>query len=345
MKTLPGMRPRACLTRVAWRGVMCGLVFGLVFFGLIFGFMLGATSVAHAACTATAPSVTFGNYSPVSGNAVDVSGTITVNCTGIAVATRVRACINIGTGSAGTSVSPRILANGAQQLQFNIYSDSYTTPWGARSTAGFAPIMLDFPVLLGNGTASTAYFARLFANQSTAVAGSYTSTFSGLNAEVTYLEYGVAVPAPACSTLASPSTPIAFTASATVVNDCVISANTLDFGTSGVLRTAIDANGSLSVRCTLNAPYSIALNAGTGSGASVATRRMTRSGGTQTVNYQLFRNAARTELWGDGTNGTLTVSGTGTGIAQTINLYGRVPAQTTPQAGTYVDTVTVTITY
>ncbi|WP_342051193.1 MULTISPECIES: Csu type fimbrial protein [unclassified Cupriavidus] len=302
-------------------------------------------SGAHAACTATAPSVAFGSYSPVSGNTVDVNGTITINCTGIAVSTRIRACINIGTGSAGTTVSPRIMASGTRQLQFNIYSDSYTTPWGARNTAGFAPIMVDFPVLLGNGTASVNYFARLFANQSSAVAGNYSSTFSGLSAEVTYLDYGVLVPAPDCATLSSPSTPITFTATATVANDCVITANTLDFGTSGVLRTALDANGSLSVRCTLNAPYSIALNAGTGAGATVAARRMTRSGGTQTVGYQLFRNAARTEPWGDGTNGTLTVSGTGTGTAQTVNLYGRVPAQTTPQAGTYQDTVTVTITY
>lgn len=302
-------------------------------------------SQAHAVCTATAPSVTFGSYSPVSGNSVDVNGSITINCTGISVSTRVRACINIGTGAGGTTVSPRIMLSGTRPLQFNIYSDSYTTPWGARNTAGFAPIMLDFPVLLGNGTATANYFARLFANQSTAIAGNYTSTFSGLNAEVTYLEYGLLIPAPDCATLASPSIPITFTATATVANDCVITANTLDFGTAGVLNAALDANGSLSVRCTLNAPYSIALNAGIGTGATVAARRMTRVSGTQTVGYQLFRNAARTELWGDGTAGTLTVSGTGTGTAQIINLYGRVPAQTTPQAGTYQDTVTVTITY
>jgi len=37
--------------------------------------------------------------------------------------------------------------------------------------------------------------------------------------------------------------------------------------------------------------------------------------------------------------------GTGTGTAQTIPVYGDVPGQTTPAAGTYRDTVTATITY
>jgi spore coat protein U-like protein len=39
------------------------------------------------------------------------------------------------------------------------------------------------------------------------------------------------------------------------------------------------------------------------------------------------------------------VSGTGNGAGQTITIFGRVPAQTTPAPGTYTDTVTVTVTY
>lgn len=299
---------------------------------------------AGAVCTATAPSVAFGSYSPISGNPNDVQGTIQVSCSGISVSTRVRACINIGPGAAGSSVSPRVMANGSQTLNFNIYTDANRTiPWGSRSTGTVTPVMLDFPVLLGNGSASAPYYARLLGNQTTATPGAFSSQFTGLNAEVTYIEY-LASP-PDCSALASPTIPIPFTATATVVADCTISATALDFGTVGTLTSNHDATSSLSVRCTSGAPYSIALNAGTGTGATVAARVMTRSSGTQTVTYQLFTDTNRTRLWGDGTAGTVQNTGTGSGNTQTVTIYGRVPPQVTPQAGSYSDTVTATITY
>ncbi|GAA0850284.1 Csu type fimbrial protein [Cupriavidus pauculus] len=307
--------------------------------------LAGWTQPAWAVCTATAPSVAFGSYSPVSGNSGDVQGVITVTCTGVAVSARVRACINIGTGSGGTSVSPRTLANGASTLNFNIYTDSARTqPWGSRSTGTAAPpVMLDFAALLGNGSASASYYAQLPASQTAATVGAYTSQFTGLNAEVTYIEY-LLLP-PDCSQLSSPSIPMTFTASANVISDCNISATPLDFGAVGLLAGNHDATSTLTVQCTQGAPYSIALNAGVGSGATVAARRMTRSGGTQMVAYQLFSDANRTQPWGDGTQGTTAVSGTGNGVARTITVYGRVPGQTTPQAGSYADTVTATITY
>ncbi|WP_323121109.1 spore coat protein U domain-containing protein, partial [Burkholderia alba] len=38
-----------------------------------------------------------------------------------------------------------------------------------------------------------------------------------------------------------------------------------------------------------------------------------------------------------------TVGGTGTGSAQSINVYGQVAAQATPQPDTYQSTVTATV--
>lgn len=307
--------------------------------------LMAASSGAWAVCTATAPSMAFGSYSPVSGNVADVQGSITVTCSGLALSGRVRACINIGTGSAGTSVTPRVMANGSQTLRFNIYTDSGRTQvWGSRTTGATAPpVMLDFPALLGNGSATINYYGRVLANQTGVGTGNYSSQFTGLNAEVTYQEYLLG-PSD-CSTLAANSLPIAFTATATVASDCNISATPLDFGSIGLLSGNHDATSTLSVQCTLNAPYKVSLNAGTGSGASVSARRMTLSGGAPTVNYQLFSDAARTIPWGDGTGGTSTVGRTGTGTAQTITVYGRVPQQPTPRAGAYADTVTATITY
>ena len=57
-----------------------------------------------------------------------------------------------------------------------------------------------------------------------------------------------------------------------------------------------------------------------------------------------YRDLARTLPWGS-TIGTNTVAGTGTGSAQAYTAYGHVPAQATPSAQTYTDTIVVTVTY
>ena len=45
------------------------------------------------------------------------------------------------------------------------------------------------------------------------------------------------------------------------------------------------------------------------------------------------------------TIGIDTVSATGTGMTQSLSIYGRVPPQATPRPGAYADTVTMTVTY
>jgi spore coat protein U-like protein len=109
-----------------------------------------------------------------------------------------------------------------------------------------------------------------------------------------------------------------------------------------VLVANIDNTSTLQVQCTNTTPYNIGLDAGTGSGATVAARKMSNGGAT--LIYSLYCDSARTVLWGN-TVGTDTVAGIGTGASQSYNVYGRVPAQTTPVAATYTDTVTVTVTY
>ena len=135
-----------------------------------------------------------------------------------------------------------------------------------------------------------------------------------------------------------------FTAKIVITNDCVINSVTdLDFGSSGLLNSAVEASATIDLRCTENASYNIGLDAGTTSGGTITTRKMTDGNGN-TVDYQMFQDSARTVNWGN-TVGTDTKSATGTGTDQTHTIYGRVPAQSTPPAGTYTDTVTVTVTY
>ncbi|WP_051294068.1 Csu type fimbrial protein [Pseudoduganella violaceinigra] len=134
-----------------------------------------------------------------------------------------------------------------------------------------------------------------------------------------------------------------FDVSMKIVANCVIAASPLDFGqTQGVLSAAVNVNTSLSVTCTNTTPYNVGLNAGTGSGSSGTTRFMAGTGGnTATISFNLFQTAGAT-LWGD-TQGTNTVGGVGNGAAQSLTVYGQVPAQSTPIPDTYRSTITATV--
>jgi spore coat protein U-like protein len=128
---------------------------------------------------------------------------------------------------------------------------------------------------------------------------------------------------------------------ATVLKLCSVSATNLAFG-DYTPTSASDQTSTLTVLCTTNTPYTVALNLGTA--PSPTERAMTSAGTSTTLNYVLYRDASRTVVWGE-TAGTDTAAGTGTGTNQAITVYGRIPANQRPQPGSYTDTVTVTLTY
>ena len=94
----------------------------------------------------------------------------------------------------------------------------------------------------------------------------------------------------------------------------------------------MDGSGGLSITCTNGTAWSAAAGVGSGSGASFASRRMTS--GANLLAYNLYTSAARTTVWGDGTASTGAFTGTGTGAAQSVTVYGRVGSgQTSVPAG------------
>jgi spore coat protein U-like protein len=134
-----------------------------------------------------------------------------------------------------------------------------------------------------------------------------------------------------------------FTAQIAIAAACAIdSASSLNFGTQGMLAANVDQSSTIQVTCTNTTPYTIGLDAGRGSGATVAARKLTSGGNT--VSYALYADAAHTTIWGN-TPSSDTVAGTGNGSAQSFTVYGRVPPQGAPVPGNYSDTITVTVMY
>ena len=131
-----------------------------------------------------------------------------------------------------------------------------------------------------------------------------------------------------------------FNVQTNVQKACNIATNPLSFGTySGSL---INSTSIISVTCTITTTYTVGLNAGTATGATVTNRSMTGPAGAL-LHYSLFSDTLRTINWGNSSGSW--VSGTGTGIAQSLTVYGQMPAGQSLTPGSYTDTITATLTY
>src|SRR5262249_12967055 len=148
-----------------------------------------------------------------------------------------------------------------------------------------------FTMTLPSSPLNRQIYARVFGGQSTAIPGSFSTTYSTAGHRRLYYQYCLAGPStcPPCSTLANSDNAPNFTVNATVASNCLVSATTLNFGTTGSLAANIDATNTISVRCTPGTPWTAALNAGSGSGATMNLRKMTGPGGA-TVAYTIYRN-------------------------------------------------------
>lgn len=136
-----------------------------------------------------------------------------------------------------------------------------------------------------------------------------------------------------------------FAVSANVVPTCSVSAAAMNFGAAipNPIASDVNATSTITATCSNGAGYTIALNGGTTAGGTVAIRRL--AAGANTVNYTIYSDAGRTTVWGDGTLGTSVMNGAGSGAAQPITVYGRIPAGQAPGTGNFTDLVTVTITF
>ena len=144
---------------------------------------------------------------------------------------------------------------------------------------------------------------------------------------------------------ASSTTTTTFNVTATVISSCSVSGADLAFGNYDPLSVVLGVGTTtVSVTCSLLAPYNIGLAIGT-NGASVTARKMKiTGGGSDLLNYHLYRDAAHLLNWGN-TVGTDTLSLVGTGLSVGSTVFGTIPAGQNVSVGSYTDTITVTITF
>ncbi len=313
--------------------------------------MLFATTV----CTANASNLAFGNIAM--GASQNSSATVSIDCNTFGLSllanARVRLCLKVGAGdSVGSTINARLMGSASlAQLPFQIYRDaSRTLILGNTDTEDIdLDLQYGVPVLGGSGSTSTTLYGQVPA-QLGLTASSYLQLFSGghTRLDYRYSEALLGIPSwPSSCTSGGKggaSITFPFTATATVPASCELNTlNNLSFGNvPGLITTHHDQTTHFSYTCTNTTPWAISLDDGLNANGS--TRRMRHVSTSQYVEYELYKDSARTQRWGNTLN-VDTHNGIGTGSSQNVTVYGRVLANQTAASGNYSDTVTVTITY
>ncbi|HEV8694388.1 MAG TPA: spore coat U domain-containing protein [Lysobacter sp.] len=144
-----------------------------------------------------------------------------------------------------------------------------------------------------------------------------------------------------------------FNVTASVANSCkVTSTSDIAFGpydpAVANFSTALDATGSVSVRCTRGTAADVALNEGANKGGAstcAAPLRRMSDGGTERLGYEIYLDAAHTTAWGCDAANDQPFTFAASNVPTTKTTYGSIPAGQDVAAGNFSDTVTVTVTF
>jgi spore coat protein U-like protein len=125
---------------------------------------------------------------------------------------------------------------------------------------------------------------------------------------------------------------------------CTVSTTSVNFGSYNVFTgSATDSTGTITIDCNGSAK-DIVVTLSKGASASFSPRTMLK--GSEALSYNLYRDAARTSVWGDGTGGTSTYTNANPPNSPfNVTIYGRVPAGQDVSAGVYSDTVAAVINF
>jgi spore coat protein U-like protein len=142
---------------------------------------------------------------------------------------------------------------------------------------------------------------------------------------------------------ASASTSLSVTAS--VANTCTIGTNPLAFGAYDPVvahaSSNLDGTGTVTITCNKGAVTTVGLDLG--ANASGTTRRMTN--GTDFLTYQIYKEAARTNIWGNSGANLLDTGTAPSKSPRSFSAFGRIPSGQDVGSGSYTDTVVATVNF
>ena len=297
-------------------------------------FATSRAQAAQIACAlAEAPVLDFGQPAANPTVQSESSAIVHVTCTGDddAAGSTIEVCLLAAPGA-----NP-FMRNGASHLRYGLFADAALTrplehPAGAVSVG----------VRLGDRPNVSAD-ARLQVYG--VIPSGQSGLAGGLHQDRVALQMRVATQAGEdCTAAPTRATGFLDVRAQLAAGSCSVNAVDLDFGRAFDLAHDIDAGTVLGLTCTAGTPYSVALSGGTVAQQPHARRmRMSEAPASASIAYQLYRDGARSQVWGEIVGERVT--GTGTGNPQTLPVYARVPKQATPPAGHYLDVVTATVTY
>lgn len=120
---------------------------------------------------------------------------------------------------------------------------------------------------------------------------------------------------------------------------CTVTPQSVPFGSYDTLAPGpVDGVGTIRIACDADTSFTVAL----GPGAGTHDARQMQNG-TDTLGYNLYTDAPRLVVWGDGVAGGSTVSASGTSVD--LPVYGRIPARQNARAGSYSDMIVVTVSF
>lgn len=136
-------------------------------------------------------------------------------------------------------------------------------------------------------------------------------------------------------------------ARATITGNCTASATGVSFGIYNLLSaTPLASTGTITVNCSgatqITGNNSVTVSLSTGQSGTFTARSLGAG-----FSYNLYQDAAYSEIWGDGTGTSTQYTGSVTNGHPSFNatVYGEIPALQNPAPGSYTDTITVTVNY
>lgn len=287
------------------------------------------------------------NFGAVSRNGRSASSSISFTCAPDYSTGRpfyYQACIFLGPGDWSAGQPTRRMTNYNNAfLNYDLFSDpAHTQRIGApgstpvyqvqAATTGYTPVTTLNPV-----------FGLVYAGQSVPATGMFQE--EGILGTLRYRYSSTGFPASAdCTSGGTGGGSVNFNSSgveATFDNACSVAATDIDFGAVPPPQSPLREHGNIRVQCAPGAAWRVGLDNGQAFDGTM--RRM--AGARGYVRYQLYRDEANTQVWGNDTASMVAGTTDHAGNIASLTVYAQVPSQPDVAAGSYVDTVVATLYY